>query len=79
MTKTYHPPVNFVQIMNYQAGTKMNFSVAIDFTSSNGFPSEPESLHYRDPAWGGENQYTMAIRAVGDIIQVNMILLNYAV
>jgi len=52
-----------------QAGTKMNFSVAIDFTSSNGFPSEPESLHYRDPARGGENQYTMAIRAVGDIIQ----------
>ncbi len=46
----------------------MNFSLAIDFTASNGDPRDPRSLHFRDPT-SGENQYTTAIRAVGDIIQ----------
>ena len=46
----------------------MNFSIAIDFTASNGDPRDPRSLHFRDPSTG-ENQYTTAIRAVGDIIQ----------
>ena len=46
----------------------MNFSLAIDFAASNGDPRDPRSLHFRDPT-SGENQYTTAIRAVGDIIQ----------
>ena len=46
----------------------MNFSLAVDFTASNGDPRDPRSLHFRDPTTG-ENQYTTAIRAVGDIIQ----------
>jgi hypothetical protein len=46
----------------------MNFSIAIDFTASNGDPRDPRSLHFRDPTTG-ENQYTTAIRAVGEIIQ----------
>lgn len=51
-----------------QNGTAMNFSLAIDFTASNGDPRDPRSLHFRDPT-SGENQYTTAIRAIGDIIE----------
>jgi len=49
-----------------QTGTAMNFSVAVDFTGSNGNPTQPSSLHYQQT---GENQYTAAIRSVGEIIQ----------
>jgi hypothetical protein len=51
-----------------QSGTAMNFSVAVDFTASNGDPKSPHSLHHNQ---GGQadNQYSTAIRAVGDIIQ----------
>merc|ERR1719510_2401628 len=45
----------------------MNFSVAVDFTASNGDPRGPDSLHYTGNQ--GENQYTTAIRSVGDIVQ----------
>merc|ERR1719410_301505 len=51
-----------------QGGTQVNFTVAIDFTGSNGNPSDPRSLHYRDPS-GRPNQYQAAITAVGDIVQ----------
>ena len=51
-----------------QGGTQVNFTVAVDFTASNGKPTDPTSLHYRDPH-GLPNQYQTAIRAVGDIIQ----------
>merc|ERR1719394_1399511 len=51
-----------------QGGTQVNFTVAIDFTGSNGNPSDPRSLHYRDPS-GRPNQYQTAIQAVGEIIQ----------
>ena len=54
--------------MDYvQGGTALNFSVAVDFTASNGDPTDYRSLHFRKPPTG-ENQYTEAIRAVGDII-----------
>lgn len=46
----------------------MNFIVAIDYTGSNGDPRDPSSLHYFNPH-NPTNQYTNAIRAVGDIIQ----------
>jgi len=48
-------------------GLDLNFTVAIDFTASNGNPQDPRSLHFRDPR--APNQYQQAIRAVGDIIQ----------
>lgn len=48
--------------------TQMNFTVAIDFTASNGNPSSPSSLHYLNP-YGTPNQYSAAIMAVGEIIQ----------
>uniref|UniRef100_A0AAY4DLG0 C2 domain-containing protein n=1 Tax=Denticeps clupeoides TaxID=299321 RepID=A0AAY4DLG0_9TELE len=47
--------------------TQINFTVAIDFTASNGNPSQPTSLHYLSPYQ--QNAYSMALRAVGEIIQ----------
>ena len=49
-------------------GTELSFTVAIDFTASNGSPQDPQSLHYNDPT-GAPNQYITAIRAVGSIVQ----------
>lgn len=46
---------------------QMNFTVAIDFTASNGNPTSPESLHYINPYQ--PNQYAAAISAVGEIIK----------
>lgn len=51
-----------------QGGTSMNFSIAVDFTASNGDPRDQRSLHYMNPQTM-ENQYTTAIRSVGDIVQ----------
>ncbi|XP_023339050.1 copine-3 [Eurytemora carolleeae] len=49
-------------------GTMLNFTLAVDFTGSNGAPSNPTSLHYRDPS-GKPNQYLTSIHAVGEIVQ----------
>lgn len=49
-------------------GLQLNFTVAIDFTGSNGHPSSPSSLHYNGPG-GRPNQYVTAIQSVGSIIQ----------
>lgn len=46
-----------------QGGVQLHFTVAIDFTASNGDPNTPQSLHYRNPSM--DNQYTMAIKSVG--------------
>uniref|UniRef100_H2SQ45 Copine family member 9 n=1 Tax=Takifugu rubripes TaxID=31033 RepID=H2SQ45_TAKRU len=50
-----------------RGGTQLNFTVAIDFTASNGNPSQPTSLHYMSPYQ--MNMYAMALKAVGEIIQ----------
>lgn len=50
-----------------QGGTQLNFTVAIDFTASNGDPTDPRSLHYMHSPY--PNVYTMAIKSVGEIIQ----------
>ncbi|XP_061167969.1 copine-8-like isoform X2 [Saccostrea echinata] len=50
-----------------KGGTQLNFTVAIDFTGSNGNPASPHSLHYINPYQ--PNQYVAAIQAVGEIIQ----------
>ena len=51
-----------------QGGTQVNFTLAVDFTASNGNPMDPNSLHYRgDPS--RPNQYVTAIRSVGEIVQ----------
>ena len=51
-----------------QNETKLKFIVAVDFTASNGNPSDRNSLHYNDPT-GAPNQYITAIQPVGNIIQ----------
>ena len=51
-----------------QGGMELSFTVAIDFTASNGNPASSNSLHHIDPM-GKPNQYLAAIKAVGDIIQ----------
>ncbi|XP_022609789.1 copine-3-like isoform X2 [Seriola dumerili] len=48
-------------------GCQINFTIAIDFTGSNGDPSSPQSLHYINPE--GYNEYLTAIWAVGKVIQ----------
>jgi hypothetical protein len=40
--------------------------LAIDFTSSNGDPRQPNSLHFRQN--GKYNDYQSAIRSIGDIL-----------
>uniref|UniRef100_A0A673MZA8 Copine-5-like n=1 Tax=Sinocyclocheilus rhinocerous TaxID=307959 RepID=A0A673MZA8_9TELE len=45
----------------------IHFTVAIDFTASNGNPSQSTSLHYMSPYQ--MNAYAMALKAVGEIIQ----------
>lgn len=47
----------------------LNCYVAIDFTQFNGDPRNKESLHYCNPEADEPNQYELAIRAVGEIIQ----------
>mmetsp|Transcript_26750 Transcript_26750/g.35145 ORF Transcript_26750/g.35145 Transcript_26750/m.35145 type:complete len:588 (+) Transcript_26750:60-1823(+) len=49
-------------------GFEINAVVAIDFTASNGHPSNMKSLHYLSPQ-GTMNQYAQAISGVGDVIQ----------
>ncbi|XP_041817047.1 copine-3-like isoform X2 [Chelmon rostratus] len=48
-------------------GCQINFTIAIDFTGSNGDPKSPRSLHYINPQ--GFNEYLAAIWAVGNVIQ----------
>ncbi|KAM6985965.1 copine-8 [Aplochiton taeniatus] len=57
-----------VTFLDYiKGGTQINFTVAIDFTASNGNPAQPTSLHYMSPYQ--MNAYAMALKAVGEIIQ----------
>ncbi|XP_068611523.1 copine-8 isoform X2 [Brachionichthys hirsutus] len=57
-----------VTFLDYiKGGTQINFTVAIDFTASNGSPAQPTSLHYMSPYQ--LNAYAMALKAVGEIIQ----------
>uniref|UniRef100_A0A8C1PZN7 Copine Va n=1 Tax=Cyprinus carpio TaxID=7962 RepID=A0A8C1PZN7_CYPCA len=49
------------------SSTQIHFTVAIDFTASNGNPSQSTSLHYMNPYQ--MNAYAMALKAVGEIIQ----------
>jgi hypothetical protein len=53
-----------------RGGEQLNMMIAIDFTGSNGTPSNPSSLHYIRPD-GGLNQYQAAL------VEVCEILLNY--
>lgn len=47
-------------------GCQINLHVAVDFTASNGYPEQRDSLHNKNPA---KNQYLQALRSVGGILQ----------
>ncbi|XP_040008890.1 copine-9-like [Xiphias gladius] len=64
-TQTY--PISAFTFCDEEGETQLNFTVAIDFTASNGNPSQPTSLHYMSPYQ--MNAYAMALKAVGEIIQ----------
>ncbi|KAJ3208205.1 Copine-8, partial [Clydaea vesicula] len=48
-------------------GMQLNFTVAIDFTSSNGDPLKEDSLHYCNPYKA--NDYQQAIMSIGSILE----------
>ncbi|XP_053401185.1 copine-3-like isoform X2 [Mercenaria mercenaria] len=48
-------------------GMQINFTVGVDFTGSNGEPTDPQSLHYINPYQ--PNEYMQAIQAVGAVCQ----------
>ena len=49
-----------------RGGSEVSLICAIDFTASNGDPSQPSSLHFRQP--NQMNDYQRAIVTVGDIL-----------
>lgn len=56
-----------ISFLDYiRGGTQMHFAVAIDFTASNGSPTDPQSLHFLSSV---PNSYEVALRSVGEIIQ----------
>ncbi|XP_077983479.1 copine-8-like isoform X2 [Glandiceps talaboti] len=50
-----------------RGGTQIHFTVAIDFTASNGKPDDPESLHYLHG--DKPNIYEKALKSVGSVLQ----------
>eukprot|EP00730_Choanoeca_flexa_P018556 TRINITY_DN9027_c0_g1_i3.p1 TRINITY_DN9027_c0_g1~~TRINITY_DN9027_c0_g1_i3.p1 ORF type:complete len:601 (+),score=121.86 TRINITY_DN9027_c0_g1_i3:107-1909(+) len=59
------PEYSFVDYL--RGGAELSFTIAVDFTASNGDPATPQSLHYCNPH--SYNAYQQAIMAVGSIIQ----------
>ncbi len=62
--------IEIVQVPTFldyiKGGCRVSLMVAIDFTGSNGDPSNPNSLHFRRS--GVMNQYQAAIQSVGNIL-----------
>ncbi|XP_033626686.1 copine-8-like isoform X1 [Asterias rubens] len=50
-----------------RGGSELSFTVAVDFTASNGDPRQTSSLHFMNPYQ--PNSYLRAIWAVGEVIQ----------
>jgi hypothetical protein len=67
MRATVNHLPTFVELLG--SGLQLNLNVAIDFTSSNGDPSQATSLHYSSGRPGQQtNQYTRAISSVGEVL-----------
>ncbi|XP_065064940.1 copine-3-like [Rhopilema esculentum] len=56
---------SFVDYLSH--GCQIHFTVAIDFTASNGNPNATTSLHYINPYQ--PNEYTVALLSVGEVVQ----------
>lgn len=52
-----------------KGGCDISLIAAIDFTASNGNPTQSDSLHYIDPSGLSQNEYQRCIRTVGQIIE----------
>ncbi|CAM9367387.1 unnamed protein product [Ascophyllum nodosum] len=50
-------------------GMQIGFTIAIDYTASNGDPSQPGTLHYHDPSSRTLNEYGQAIHSVGGVLE----------
>lgn len=60
-----HP--TFLQYL--RGGCQISVAVGIDFTSGNGEPSDPSSLHFWDSSHTSLNHYQQAIQAVGSVLE----------
>ena len=70
LTVRYARIKNDVTMLDYiRGGCEISLMVAVDFTLSNGKPSNPDSLHYYNPNGGGWNEYQRAITKLGAILQ----------
>jgi hypothetical protein len=56
---------NYTFLDYIRGGMQINLTVAVDFTGSNGNPSNPMSLHY---VGTNSNSYEIAIRSCGNIV-----------
>ena len=63
-TLTFHKRNTFLEYVF--GGCEIQLNIAIDFTLSNGHPSDRDSLHYLDM---NRNEYLHAIKSVGEILQ----------
>ncbi|KAG5499854.1 hypothetical protein GH5_03990 [Leishmania sp. Ghana 2012 LV757] len=61
----YVKSYDFVEYL--QAGMEINIAFSIDFTGSNGPPSDPRSLHFYHPCQ--PNSYVRAMLAVSNVVQ----------
>lgn len=52
-----------------KGGTEISFTMAIDFTASNGNPADPRSLHYVDPTGMILNDYAKAMSGIGRVLE----------
>jgi hypothetical protein len=62
--KDIHRPPTFLEYLT--RGCTMSMVTAVDFTTSNGSPTDPTSLHYRS---GVMNKYQVAMYKCGTILQ----------
>eukprot|EP00903_Cladosiphon_okamuranus_P006483 g6342.t1 len=50
-------------------GMQIAFTVAVDYTASNGDPTQRGTLHYHDPSGRTINEYGQAIQSVGNVLE----------